>query len=75
MYKLQEKSDKEITTNNGTTLNPVATLEGEYGGRVQICIDDNCYILCVRGATEKYNFSYHWFAEAAQALKTLPDLE
>ncbi len=72
MYKKTWFVDKDVKLKSGGIINPVATLADEYGGRVQIAIDDHCYVLYVGSRTRSYGLSSHWFKEAVKVLKTLP---
>ena len=47
MYK-QIETDKEAIFHTGGVFHPVATLADESGGRLQIALDDGCYVLCLR---------------------------
>ncbi len=74
MYK-KVKTDKGYVLHNGTVCEPVATLEDEDGGRVQIDIDDHCYVLRVKGTDGKYRTVSYIFREAFEVLVTLPPPE
>lgn len=74
MYKVVE-TDKSAKNEYGTELHPILTLADEYGGRVQITIDDHCYKCFLRhgeGSTEFYRPTYHLFRELHAALCILP---
>jgi len=66
------ETDSGYVMENGSICEPVATLADEYGGRVQIDIDDHCYVLRVKGADNKYRTSAYIFRQAFEVLKTLP---
>jgi hypothetical protein len=75
VYK-QVETDKEI---NGGSHTPVATLADEYGGRVNIVVDDHCYVLMLKQSSSEitpspYYKSSAWiFKEAFEVLKKLPN--
>lgn len=75
-YK-QVKTDKSYILDNddigGLECEPVATLADEYGGRVQIDIDDHCYVLLLKRSNGRYKYTNWIFKEAFQVLKMLPD--
>ena len=72
MYQIVE-TDEQATTKNGSDFTPVLTLASEHGGRVQIAVDDSCYVLYVRHPDGHYGLSSHWFHEAVSAMRTLPN--
>lgn len=73
MYKQVETRENLILLENGGDVHAVASLEDEYGGESHIIVDDGCYVL-VNGSDEHgYNAVKHWYKEAVQVLKTLPD--
>lgn len=72
MYKKVE-TDKIAILSNGVEFEPVATLADEHGGRCQISIDDNCYVLSVKRG-ETYKVTPFIFPEAFSVLKELPEL-
>lgn len=73
MYKLQPTPDEEAVLPNGVMIYPVATLKDEYGGISHIAVDDHCYVL-YNGSVKGGAFAavQHWYAEAVEAIKTLP---
>ena len=71
-YK-QVPTDKTFQWDNGSTGTPVATLADEHGGRVQIIIDDGCYLIMIK-RPNGYRQSAWIFHEAHNVLKTLPSL-
>ena len=72
MYKIQETPDERVTLRNGSIATPIATLKDEYGGISHIIEDDHCYVL-VNGSTDReFATVKHWYAEAVEAIKTLP---
>ena len=73
MYK-QVKTDESGVLENGVEFTPIATLADEYGGRCQIDIDDNCYILRLRQSNGSYQTTSWIFPEAFEVLKKLPSL-
>lgn len=73
MYKLLKKTDKKCILDNGEYFTPIATLSDEYGGRVQISIDDHCYVLHIKQPdSDIYKITGWWFKEAVKVLKKLP---
>ena len=48
---------------------PVAVLEDECGGQSVIGIDDHCYVLYNGSADGEFRKAYHWYKEAALALR------
>jgi hypothetical protein len=81
MYQQVETDNKVQRINWGNhtyTTNPVATLADEYGGRLQITVDDHCFILLVKRSKEfndiepVYVPTHWWNREAIEVLKTLP---
>ena len=73
MYK-QIKTDKKAILDNGAEFTPIATLEDGYGGRCQISIDDNCYIIRLKQSDGSYKTTAWIFPEAFEVLKNLPSL-
>lgn len=75
-YVLQEKPDEEITLDNGSDDNPVATLVSDVDPRVRahIIVDDHCYVLVHNAGPEdqEYRMVEWWFREAVEALQGLP---
>ena len=71
VYK-QVWTEKSFESTNGTHT-PVATLADEYGGRVQIAVDDHCYVLFAKvpDSDGAYVSVKHWFREAAEVLGKL----
>jgi len=47
MYQ-QVETDKEIVWDSESGIQPVATLADEYGGRMQIVVDDHCFVLLIK---------------------------
>lgn len=72
MYKVQEKPDLIITLKNGSTATPIITLKDEYGGVSHIIEDDHCYVLVNGSYDTQFDTVKHWYAEAVEAVKTLP---
>lgn len=70
MYK-RVKTDRECRLENNAIFTPVATLEDESGGKCQISIDDNCYVLRLRQTGGKYKTTPFIFPEAFDVLVTL----
>ena len=83
MYQ-QVETDKEIVWNS--SIQPVSTLADEYGGRMQIVVDDHCFVLLIKQpkfievnvetlqeheVDECYRPSSWWNKEAVEVLKTL----
>lgn len=69
MYKRVKRDGMFVTENGGTCLS-VATLADEYGGRVQIAMDDGCYVLYVQ-REKGYRMISHIFPEAHAVLSRL----
>lgn len=70
-------TDSECEMEAGERFTPVATLADEYGGRLQIAIDDHCYVLRLRVSKggpheDKYRTVTHIFREAFEVLRELP---
>ena len=65
------KTDSEVTLKNGTVFKPVATLVDAAAGRVQIVLEEGCYVLCVK-REDGYVFTPYIFREAFEVLRTLP---
>lgn len=72
MYKLTKTPTKLIKLDNGTVRYPIATLKDEHGGEVNICIDDNCYIIFIKMDDHWVNCAYI-FQELHEFMKTLPN--
>lgn len=72
MYVLSD-IPQSIELMNGSTATPVASLRDEYGGVSHIIIDDHCYVLVNGEDNGPYGTSSHWYKEAVQLLRTLPD--
>jgi len=76
MYKqVETDSESESESEMGGSNKPVATLADEYGGRVQIVIDDHCFVLELKQEDGSYKMIKWWFQEAVDVLKTLPSVE
>ena len=74
-YALQDKPDNSAILGNGSTVNPIATLKDESGGVSHIIRDDHCYVL-INGAEDRlFEMVSHWYAEAAEALKSFGPAE
>lgn len=76
MYK-KVTTDKSAITDNGVEFTPVATLEDEFGGKCQIAIDDNCYVVYLKQIIildTVYKKTPYIFPEAFEVLKTLPSI-
>ena len=72
MYTLQEKPDVMAVLENGSEVEPVATLKDEHGGVSHIIVDDHCYVL-VNGSNDRpFNMVAWWYREAVAALRQLP---
>lgn len=75
MYHLQDIPDATAFLKvNGAAVTPLATLKDERGSVCHIVEDDRCYLLLVGNDRGGYVATRHWFAEAVEALKTLPAL-
>lgn len=70
MYR-RVKRDKVFQMENGSSFEPVATLEDEHGGRCQIYNDNHCYCLALQQEHGKYRGTRHIFPEAFDVLVTL----
>ena len=64
--------DKEVYWNESHVA-PVVTLADEHAGRVQIVVDENCYVLLTQQPNGRYRQTAWIFKEALRALKHLPD--
>jgi hypothetical protein len=73
MYKQVETLDKIIMSGNDSEMKPFASLRSEHGGEAHIIVDDGCYELVLKGKDGKFTAVTHWFQEAVEVLKTLPD--
>ena len=73
MYKLQEKPDETARMDGGDFVTPMATLKDESGGISHIIVDDHCYVLINGSATRSFRSTKHWYSEAVEALRTLPN--
>lgn len=72
MY-IQVETTPEITmSDSNSVVNPVATLEDEFGGVCQIINDDHCYVVCLKQDDGTFKHSTHIFKEAFDVLKNLP---
>jgi len=72
MYVWKAKTDETIQLTNDEWVRPVATLADKYGGRAQIIVDDDCYVLCLKQESGRYAMVKHWFREAVTVLQQLP---
>jgi len=72
MYKIQETPDEKVTLRNGSVETPVATLKNEHGGISHIIENDHCYVLVNGSVDGGFATVKHWYAEAVEAIKTLP---
>jgi len=74
MYKIVDTYDKIEIIGNNSIVSPVLSMEDEHGGKAHIIKDDHCYILVVLSSDKiRYGFTTWIFAEAHEALKTLPN--
>jgi len=71
MYKVLDTPDKEVKWGEGS-VTPVMTLADEYGGRVQIILDDKCYV-CLLKQEDGYAGIIWLFSELVRALRRLPN--
>jgi len=71
MYSVQ-KTDKNFTTDGGSEMTPVVTLADGFGGKCQIAIDDNCYVLYLKQEGDVYKRTSWIFPEVHEVLRTLP---
>lgn len=78
MYKRVE-TDREIKLVNNEKVNPVATLADRGGGRIQIVVDDYCYVLYLKITNPLYKNMYkptlYISKEVLEVLKILPSPE
>jgi len=75
MYKIIE-TDKEAKWGSGhltTTVVPVATMENQYGHKVQIVHHDNAYLILLEQKDGTYKHTAWIFPEVFDILKTLPN--
>ena len=73
MYQIQTKPDKQASTQNGGTVTPVCTLADEWGEKIHIIVDDDCYVLLNGIDQDGFGISSWWDREALAALRTLPE--
>lgn len=73
MYKPLETPTKIIKIDNGTVRYPIATLKDEAGGEVNICIDDHCYVIFIKGGDGSWKNCTYIFPELHDFMKTLPN--
>jgi len=74
MYEVVE-TDRLVFGEHGSEIHPVLTLANEYGGRVQIGIDDHCYVCFLKHEHDGkifYRYTTHLFRELHAALCILP---
>lgn len=71
MYR-QVKREKSFTTETGAHMHSVATLADEHGGKVQIAVDDRCYVLYLKKYGNYYEPTQWIFDEVHTELITLP---
>lgn len=74
MYRRQATPDPIAVMDLGGEVAPIATLRDEHGGVAHIISDDHCYVLILQREDGRCFNSDHWFPQAVQALKGLPDL-
>jgi hypothetical protein len=75
MYK-KIKTDEKIkwgSSNIFTEIIPVATLENNFGHRVQIICHDNSYIILLEQKDGSYRHTAWIFQEVLEILRTLPN--
>lgn len=70
MYR-RVKTDKECKLENNESFVPVATLEDNNGGKCQISIDNDCYVLRLKQPGGKYKTTPFIFEDAFNVLVTL----
>ena len=72
--ELQDQPDENVEygSNASSVVHPVATLKDEFGGVSHIIVDDHCYVL-LNKIDGEFKMAYHWYEEAVEALKGLPD--
>ncbi len=71
MYKKVE-CDNAFVVHNGATMFSVLTMEDEYGGRVQVSIDDGCYVAYLKTSGAGYKPTSWIFDELHAEMKKLP---
>ena len=72
MYKMLRRGETfHLNKDKSISLNSVATLADEYGGRCQVVVDDHCYVLYLKHGNI-YKMMTHIFPEAYECLKQLP---
>jgi len=75
MFNLQEKPDPEFKYNDNT-LKPVQTLVASFGGgmqtRIQIVVDDHCYLALIKHPGGAYQPMTHYNKMMVKAIKKLP---
>lgn len=72
MYTQVETTPEIAMSKSNSIVNPVATLQDDYGGICQIIIDDHCYVICLRQEDDTYKPTTHIFKEVFEVLKKLP---
>jgi len=76
MYRVVKTDEKVIWGKKEdvdcVVVSPAITLADEFGGRAQIIVDDQCYVLLLKQhQAENYNHTAWWFKEAVEAIRGL----
>lgn len=73
MYKIVDTYDQIQIVGSGSYIKPVLSMEDEHGGKAHIIRDDKCYLVVLNTSDGRtYSYTPWIFAEAHEALKTLP---
>lgn len=73
MFEIIE-TDKSVIWNSNP-ITPILTLADKYGGRINIIVDDNCYVCLLKKEDGTYSPIYHINSELHNALTTLESPE
>lgn len=67
-------TDEQCVTENGIIFRPIVTLANDEGGRCQISIDDDCYLIRLKQEDGTYKAPTPFiFKEVLEELKKLPE--
>lgn len=67
----QVETDEQFQLKAGVGMIPVATLADEHGGRLQIAVDDHCYVLYLKQPSGNYQSTSYIFREAFEVLRKM----
>lgn len=65
-------TDEQCVTENGVIFRPIITLANKEGGRCQVSIDGDCYVVRLKREDGKYELTPFIFKEVLEELKGLP---